>query len=720
MMPAMAPPVHESELKHLLGVIDSIPSLIHTARPDGYLDYFNQFWLEYVGLPLEDLMGWKWTAVIHPEDLEAIVNKWRSSLASGKPFLHEARVQRADGNYRWMLHRKVAVRDEAGVIVKWYGSSIDIDERKQTEFFLAEGQRLSHVGSWAFNPAGFDYWSSELFQIYGLDPSSKPPTVEEYLGLVHPEDREFVLKKIQKMLADHGGFDFTKRILRPDGKVRHVRSVGVPVADCENFHGFVGTGIDVTEQEQLTEELRKSEMEVRQILDLTPQLVAVFGPNREQLYANRVALDYLGVSLERWRQTADLGEFVHPDERARVRAFSRDALATGTAYELDFRLRKGDGSYRWLLTRYNPLRDEQEKIMRWYVACTDIEDRKRAEEKLQQENITLREEVDQTSMFEEIIGTSPALQAVLARVSKVAPSDSTVLVTGETGTGKELIARAIHRRSPRMSRPFVSVNCAAIPRDLIASELFGHEKGAFTGATQRRLGRFELADGGTIFLDEVGELPPDTQVALLRVLQERELERVGGGQPIRVDVRVIAATNRDLTAAVATGTFRQDLFYRLNVFLFEVPALRERKEDILILVEYFVQRYASRAGKNVHLIDKKTLDLLQGYDWPGNIRELQNVIERSVILSSGEVFSVDELWLPQEKSRSASRVEALRPLHGEVEPRTERVIIEAALAETRGRVSGSSGAAAKLGIPPSTLDHRIKALKINKKQFKFL
>ncbi len=525
---------------------------------------------------------------------------------------------------------------------------------------------------------------------------------------------------IQKMLADHRAFDFTKRIVRPDGNIRHVRCVGTPVSDSEKFQGFVGTGIDVTEQEQLTDNLRKSETELRQMLDLVPQSVVVFGPARERLYANRVALDYLGVSLEQWRQTLDMGEFIHPDDRARVRAFYYGALSTGTAYELEFRVRRGDGSYRCFLTRYNPLHDEQGKITRWYVACTDIEDRKRAEEKLQQENVALREEVDQTSMFEEIIGTSPALQAVLARVSKVAPSDSTVLVTGETGTGKELIARAIHRRSPRMSRPFVSVNCAAIPRDLIASELFGHEKGAFTGATQRRLGRFELADGGTIFLDEVGELLPDTQVALLRVLQERELERVGGGQPIRVDVRVIAATNRDLNMAVANGNFRQDLFYRLNVFPIEVPALRERKEDILILVEYFVQRYASRAGKNVHSIDKKTLDLLQGYDWPGNIRELQNVIERSVILSSGEVFSVDELWLPQEKSRPASRVKESQPLNEQLEPRSEREIIEAVLAETRGRVSGSSGAAAKLGIPPSTLDHRIKALKINKKQFKFL
>jgi transcriptional regulator with GAF, ATPase, and Fis domain len=345
--------------------------------------------------------------------------------------------------------------------------------------------------------------------------------------------------------------------------------------------------------------------------------------------------------------------------------------------------------------------------------------RKCAEERLRHENTALREEIDETSMFEEIVGTSSALRAVLSRTAKVAPSDSTVLVTGETGTGKELIARAIHKRSQRSGRAFVSVNCAALAPTLISSELFGHEKGAFTGAAQRRLGRFELADGGTIFLDEVGELLPDTQAALLRVLQEQEFERVGGGQLVQVDVRVIAATNRDLNAAVAKGTFRQDLFYRLNVFPIEVPPLRDRKEDLLMLVEYFVQRYANRAGKNIRSIDKKTLDLLQAYDWPGNIRELQNVIERSVILSSGDAFSVDQSWLSKETSRPASRVATSVAFKSEGEHRSAREVIEAALAESRGRVSGPSGAAVKLGMSPSTVEDRIKALKIDKRRFKY-
>jgi transcriptional regulator with GAF, ATPase, and Fis domain len=318
-------------------------------------------------------------------------------------------------------------------------------------------------------------------------------------------------------------------------------------------------------------------------------------------------------------------------------------------------------------------------------------------------------------MFEEIVGASPALRVVLSRVSKVAPTDSTVLLTGETGTGKELIARAIHKRSQRSSRAFVSVNCAAIPSSLIASELFGHEKGAFTGATQRRLGRFELAEEGTLFLDEVGELPAETQIALLRVLQEREFERVGGNQPIRVNVRVVAATNRDLEAAIAAGTFRSDLFYRLNVFPIEIPPLRERREDIPLLVEYFIDHFARKAGKSFLGINKKTLDLLLAYPWPGNIRELQNVVERSVIVSERENFSVDESWLSPQPlaSEPKSRLELSQKLAAQ-----EKEMIEAALRDSAGRVSGPSGAAAKLGIHRSTLESKIISLKIDKYRFK--
>src|SRR5467141_3436624 len=707
--------------RELRDVVDTIPAIVWSALPDGSNAYVNSRFVEYSGMSVEQLAGSGWHAATHPDDLQRHERKWLACVRTGEVFEDEVRFRRADGQYRWHLQRGVPLRDEEGNILKWYGVLTDIEDRKRaeedlqgSEHYLVEGQRLAHMGSWAFTPAGFEYWSSELFQIHGLDPRGNPPTKEEYLALVHREDREFVEQQIQEMLATDRAFDFTKRIVRPDGQIRSVRCVGVLATQEGTFRRFVGTGMDVTEQEQLIEALRKSEEELRQMLDFAPQLIGVYGPNRERLYANSVALDYAGLSIDEWRQTEARGAFIHPDDREQELAYFARAQSNGSAGQLELRLRAGDGSYRWFLARYNSVRDNNGQILRWYVSCTDIEDRKRAEERLQQENVALREEIDKASMFEEIVGTSPALQTVLSRISKVAPTDSTVLITGETGTGKELVARAIHRRSNRASRAFVSVNCAAIPRDLIASELFGHEKGAFTGALQRRVGRFELAEGGTLFLDEVGEIPPEIQVALLRVLQERRFERVGGTQSISSDVRVIAATNVDLDAAMNSGAFRRDLFYRLNVFPIHMPSLRERREDIPLLVEYFIERFATQAGKRFRHINKTNLDLLQSYDWPGNIRELQNVIERSVILCDTVEFSVDEHWL------------ASRPLAKEPRKRTlneqligeERKLIEAALAESGGKVSGSSGAAVKLGMPATTLYSKIQSLKIDRRCFK--
>jgi formate hydrogenlyase transcriptional activator len=404
----------------------------------------------------------------------------------------------------------------------------------------------------------------------------------------------------------------------------------------------------------------------------------------------------------------------HPEDLEKALKDREGGLARGQPFEIEQRVRRKDGQYRWLLLRYNPFRDEQGRLVRWYVTGTDIDDRKRAEDRTRNENVALREDIVRSSMFEEIVGSSEPLRHVLVQVSKVAPMDSTVLVLGETGTGKELIARAIHNRSKRSNRAFIRVNCAAIPSSLIASELFGHERGSFTGATQRRLGRFESADGGTIFLDEVGDLPTETQVALLRVLQEREFERVGGSHTVSVDVRVIAATNRDLTSAVAEGTFRQDLFYRLNVFPIRLPALRERISDISLLVEYLIDRYAQKAGKKIRNIDKKTMELFHAYDWPGNIRELQNVVERAVILCEGETFFVDEAWLRRVAPESAVTSVPLVPHLAE----HEREMLESALRESEGVVGGPTGAAVKLGIPRQTLESKIRKLGINRHRFK--
>jgi len=578
-------------------------------------------------------------------------------------------------------------------------------------FCLVEAQRLAHTGSWSFTADGFTHWSPELFSIHGLAPGGKAPSTMEYLALVHPDDRDYVARAFQELLADHAAFDFTKRIVRPDGTIRYVRNVGVVATTWE---GFVGTGIDVTEHEELTSALRKSETELRQVLDLAPQIIAVLGPKRERLYVNEMALTYLGTTLDEWRQRAmgEPGSEAHPEDAERIKAVGAQAIASGKPYELEVRLGAADGSYRWFLARYNPVRDDHGQVIRWYVACTDIDDRKRTEERMRNEAIALREDLDRASMFEEMVGSSPALKRVLAQVAKVAEADSTVLILGETGTGKELVARAIHKRSRRANAAFIRVNCAAIPPSLIASELFGHEKGAFTGALQRRLGRFEAADGGTIFLDEVGELPQEAQVALLRVLQEREIERVGSSQPIAVDVRVLAATNRDLEDAVERGAFREDLFYRLNVFPIRLPPLRERAEDIPILVEYLVDHFAKHMTKRIRQIEKQTMQRLIAYDWPGNVRELQNVVERALVLSEDETLAIEESWLSRKPGKRANGTSVTTLADG------EKALIEAALRETHGRVAGPRGAAAKLGIPRQTLDWKIRNLKIDRLAFR--
>ena len=559
------------------------------------------------------------------------------------------------------------------------------------------------------------YLNRQQVETYGY-------TVEDHVlrgaanKYIHPDDVERTYTLFDRGFVRGQPYEYEVRHLRQDNQYHWMLVHSSPIRDEDGqIVRWVHTGTDIQQLKEAEEKLRQSESDLRQILDIAPQHVYVLGadPGAPGLYANQAALDYFGLTFEEWR-TYDFRGLFHPDDFERALGGEQGQMAAGLPHEVEIRLRRKDGEYRWFLSRRNPLRDEQGRLTRWYIAATDIEDRKAAEQRLQEENVTLREEIDRASMFEEIVGGSAPLNKVLSSISKVAPTDSGVLITGETGTGKELVARAIHARSRRSSRPFVSLNCAAIPRDLISSELFGHEKGAFTGATQRHLGRFELAEKGTIFLDEIGELPAETQIALLRVLQEREFQRIGGSGTIRVDVRVIAATNRDLESAIESGRFRSDLFYRLNVFPIEVPPLRKRREDIPLLVTYFLNRYARKAGRHFNALDKRSLDLLQSYGWPGNIRELQNVIERSVIVCESQTFSVDESWL---SSRPMDH-EDVQPGLFSRSPAQEKAAIEAALRECGGRVYGPSGAAAKLAIPRTTLESKIKAFKINKNRFR--
>ncbi|MGE5303368.1 MAG: sigma 54-interacting transcriptional regulator [Alphaproteobacteria bacterium] len=588
------------------------------------------------------------------------------------------------------------------------------EELRRSEAYLAEAQRLSQTGSFGWSmSSGEIFWSEQTFRIFEYDRAAEP-SLELILQRTHPEDRALVQQVIDRVSQERQVFDFEHRLLMPNGSIKYLHVVAHGTKNELDQIEFVGAVTDITAAKSAEHRIQEDERELRQILDLTPQHLGVLGPDGSRLYANHAALEYFGVTIDQWRAEGSRLDLVHPDDREHFPGERKSRFLEGAPHEFEARLLRHDGKFRCFLFRLNPLKDERGHITRWYGTATDIEDRKRTEEGIRKENVALREEIDKASMFEEIVGSSEALRKVLLQVEKVAPTDSTVLITGETGTGKELVARAIHKRSARSARAFVGVNCAAIPQSLIASELFGHEKGAFTGALQRRLGRFELAEGGTIFLDEIGDLPADTQNTLLRVLQEREFERVGGTHSIRADVRVIAATNRDLRVAMSGGAFRSDLFYRLNVFPIEIPPLRERREDIPLLVEYFIDRYASKAGKKIKSINKKSLELLRFYSWPGNIRELQNVIDRAVIICETKTLVIDENWLSLDMGKSPPMS---RSLSEELVAR-EKETIEAALAETRGRVSGPSGAAAKLGIPRSTLGSKIKSLKIDAHRFK--
>ena len=595
--------IRNSENK-LRTIIDTIPGFVCTLSAAGEVELVNRQVLEYFGKTMEELKNWATSNVVHPDDLPCVVDSWKHSIETGKPYDLELRQRRADGVYRWFQSRALPTRDTEGRITGWYMLLTDIDDRKRAE-----------------------------------------------------------------------------------------------------------------------DALRLNEHDLRLIVDSIPGFVSTANAVGEVELVNRQVLEYFGKTTEELKNWAT-SDALHPDDLPRLTEAYRHSIETGRPRDVETRSRGADGVYRWFHLRSRPQLDAEGRVVRWYTLATDIDKRKRAEaelekafeeikrlkDRLHDENVVLREQIDQAFMFEEIVGSSPALKTVLSSIVKVAPTNSTVLITGETGTGKELIARAIHKGSQRATQAFISVNCASIPPSLIASELFGHEKGAFTGALQRHQGRFELAHSGTIFLDEIGELPAETQVALLRVLQERQFERVGGTRVIPTDVRIIAATNRDLSAAIAAGAFRTDLFYRLNVFPIRVPPLRERKGDIPMLVEYFARRYAEKAGKQISKIDKNTLKLCQSYHWPGNIRELQNIVERSVILCAGDTFWIDEAWL---SSQNARLPESSGPLTKTLKS-YEKELIEAALAESNGKVAGPNGAAAKLGIPRSTLDLKIKQLNIEK------
>jgi len=727
----------EESLRLQVDILQQLPAVSWTALPNGMPDFASQQSQEYTGQSSPQA----WMTTLHPDDHEHAWASYWEGFRSGKGFAFEARFRRAsDGAYRWHLNRAVPVQDSSGKLLRLVGTSIDIEDQKRAEQAQHESEqsfRLILDGIAGLVATMTAEGEVELVNRQALEYFGKTlEDLKEWAAsdVVHPKDLSQAVAAWRHSVETGDPYDVDHRLRSADGAYRWFHARGLPLRDHEGrIVRWYVLLTDIDERKTAVENLRRSEESL-----LEAQRLSHTGSFKHHVLTGAVIASpevyrIYGINPDRVSNTEFFFAGIHPEDRKRVRELFELTIREKAPFKTDHRVVLHDGAIKHLHSVAHPLTDESGDVVEIAGTVMDVTEHWNARAKLEQafkeiqflkdrlqrENIALRDEVDRASMFEEIVGTSKLLKAVLSRVTKVAPTDSTVLITGETGTGKELIARAVHKRSQRSGRAFVSVNCAALAPTLISSELFGHEKGAFTGATQRRLGRFELADGGTIFLDEVGDLMPDTQAALLRVLQEREFERVGGIQQVHIDVRVIAATNRDLSAAVANGTFRQDLFYRLNVFPIAIPPLRERKEDILILVEYFVQRYAKKAGKNIRSIDKKALDVLQSYDWPGNIRELQNVIERSVILNFGESLSVDQLWLSRETSPPQSLIERPGTARPMGEARSEREIIEEALAESRGRISGPVGAAAKLHIPASTLASRIKALRINRHQFKF-
>ena len=736
----------QSNERNLRLIINTMPAFAWSARPDGSAEFLSERWLEYTGLSAEKALDWGWTAAIHPDDLNRLTDYWRAIRATGEAGEIEARFRRFDDEYRWCLMRACALRDESGAIVKWYGTNTDIDDRKRAEEKLRQSEQdLRTITETIPQPivvlapnGNTLYVNQRAFDITGYT-SDQLDERGYWARVVHPDDVERLREERLKRLLSGVPFELEFRLLVKSGQYRWILMQYNPLKDeSGQTIRWYSTATDIDDRKRAEEKLRQSEAELRTITDTVRQPIMVLAPDGTILYANRVALDNTGLTQDEVIREGILGRLCPPNDKNRVRDERRIGLLEGVPFDVEMRLlHKGD-EYRWQLLQYNPLKDESGQIIRWYATATDIDDRKKAEERLRNENVKLaqervylEEQIRSEMGFEHIIGNSPALQHVLELVETVAPNDSTVLLLGETGTGKELIARAVHERSRRNTKTFAKLNCAAIPTGLLESELFGHEKGAFTGAIIQKAGRMELADQGTLFLDEVGDIPIDIQPKLLRALQEKEFERLGSTHTRKVNVRLVAATNRNLEKMVADREFRSDLFYRLNVFPIRIPPLRERKDDIPLLVTYFVQKFAKQMQKRIDSVPVATMKALTASEWPGNIRELENFIERAVILTRG-----GSLAAPLSELRNGGKEEPERASALKTEVEIEQIVkdtiaslkrkrapsertkkqhdeIVRVLTECKGRVGGADGAAVRMGLSRTTLMYRMKRLGIN-------
>jgi PAS domain S-box-containing protein len=739
----------EAEHRRLNETVSNVPGIVWETLIDPRTDTRKTVFIsDYV----EKMLGYtpaEWLAsppglgyrLMARADREMAARASAEVMKPGREAAFQHRWRAKDGRTVWVESHLNPMLDEAGKVVGLRGVSIDITERKaaeealreseekfrRSEAVLAQAGRMANLGAWEVdltrsaeineNPLA---WSDQVYRIYGYEPGSVEVTSNLFFRHVHPEDRRRIDKEIRAAVAELRPYEQEHRLIRADGAERVVQEYAVVEVDESGRPlRILGAVQDVTERKLAEEALRQSEARFRNMADTAPVLIWMAGTDNLCIYVNKQWLDFTGRSLKE-----ELGrgwvEGIHPDDYASCIETYTSSFDRREPFTKEYRLRRADGAYRWMFDTGTPRFSSSGQFLGYIGSCVDIHDRKESEEalrlvmeelsrlknQLHEENVYLREEIEMEHNFSEIVGRSDAVKYVLHKIEQVAPTDATALITGETGTGKELVARAIHGESPRRARPLVKVNCAALSPGLIESELFGHERGAFTGATDRKVGRFELADGATIFLDEIGELPPELQVKLLRVIQEGEFERLGGNRTIRADVRIIAATNRNLWKEVQAGAFREDLYYRLNVFPITVPPLRQRAADIPLLVEHFVGSFSRKMGKKITSVTPATLNALCNYAWPGNVRELANVIERAVINNNGPVLQISNLAEALHAETPSAPSKTLEEM--------EREYIVAVLDGTGWRIEGQHGAARILGLHPSTLRTRMAKLKVQK------
>jgi PAS domain S-box-containing protein len=723
----------EAEHARLDEVVSNVPGIVWESR---VVDEIGHRRAQFISGYVEEMLGYTVeecladpqfiSSKVIDEDRDMYKTQAEQAFSSGGAGIVQFRCMTKEGGWKWAESHIVAIKDELGKSIGLRGVTMDITERKKAEEGLTlkeeqltEAQRLAQVGNWEWNGStGEVTWSEEIYRIYGLDPSTPALSFEEHDRLCSPESWERLQAAVAATLDTGEPYELEMELIRPDGSQIWASARGENIR-VDGHLKLRGTLQDITARKIAEESVRQSETRFRNMADTAPVLIWMSDVAPVITFVNKSCLDFTGLTEDQLVGTGWL-DVVHADDREYTIGVYNKGYEKKEPWTQEYRLRGADGSYHWFYATSVPRFASDGAFLGYIGSCVDIHDRKSAEEglqraleqiydlknQLQEENIYLKEVIKLEHNFDEIIGSSDALKYVLFKIEQVAPTDATVLITGETGTGKELVARAIHNTSLRKNRPLVKVNCAALSASLIESELFGHERGAFTGAAVRKIGRFELADGATIFLDEVGELPMQLQAKLLRVIQEGEFERLGSSKTIKVDVRIMAATNRNLEAEVRAGRFREDLLFRLNVFPVTVPPLRDRKEDIPILVEHFASLFSKKLGKAITTLSPTMMRSFTQYSWPGNIRELANVIERAVISSTGENLQLAAPISPTNGTDDAFLPESLETI--------ERNHIMRVLLTTNWRIEGPNGAARILGLNPSTLRTRIAKLGIMK------